>query len=191
MLKYVMTLLVALTGFTTQAQAETIHGVCDPLQGTGGAYGLCVAICEVPAESEECDITFLDGNLVEESFENCRPAQRKLVDKFFDKAPAGTELPCGNYTTTPVEACPCEYPQVADFNSVSLFQDSPLRTTIRGIAFGNTNYSLVTGIQNDGSFYCARFSAVNGVVERVILAIDEAELAQCQTELRAIGELLP
>ena len=93
------------------AQAETIHGACDDLQGTaGGAYGLCVAICEVPAEDEGCTPTYIDGVLVEDSLDDCRPAAMRLVEKFQEKAPVGVELPCGDYQTS--VACPCPNPDI-------------------------------------------------------------------------------
>ena len=112
-MKKLMMMLGALTALVLSygSQAETIHGACDDLQGTtGGAYGLCVAICEVPAEDEGCMPTFVDGVLVEDSFENCRPAAMKLVEKFQEKAPAGVELPCGDYQSS--VSCPCPDPDV-------------------------------------------------------------------------------
>jgi hypothetical protein len=108
-MKKLMMMLGALA-VSAGVQAETIHGVCDDLQGTaGGAYGLCVAICEVPAEDDSCMPTFVDGVLVEDSFENCRPASMKLVNKYLEKA-NGVELPCGNYTSS--VSCPCPDPDV-------------------------------------------------------------------------------
>lgn len=108
-MKTLMTMLAVLL-FGGTAQAATIHGACDDLQGTaGGAYGLCVAICEVPAEDESCMPTFVDGVLVADSLDNCRPASMKLVNKYLEKA-NGTPLPCGDYQSS--VSCPCPEPDV-------------------------------------------------------------------------------
>ena len=117
-MKKLLTTLAALT-LSTGVQAETIHGACDGLAGTGAAYGLCVAICEVPAEDEGCMPTYIDGVLVEDSLNDCRPASMKLIEKFQDKAPAGTELPCGDYTSS--VACPFPDPDFTPGEVTSCF----------------------------------------------------------------------
>ena len=113
-MKKLMTILMTMPLLlVAAAQAETIHGACDDLQGTaGGAYGLCVAICEVPAEDPGCAPTFVDGVLMEDSLDDCRPAAMKLVEKFQEKAPAGVELPCGDYQSS--VACPCPDPGITN-----------------------------------------------------------------------------
>jgi len=115
-MKKLMMMMLGALAVSAGAQAETIHGACDDLQGTaGGAYGLCVAICEVPAEDENCMPTYVDGVLVADSLENCRPASAKLIEKFHEKAPVGVDLPCGDYQSS--VACPCPDPMMDNISA--------------------------------------------------------------------------
>lgn len=105
------TLTVGLIAIASLARSEPAPGLCDELKGTpNGAYGLCVAIMEVPAD--DCTPAFdPEGSLLAESLIACRPATRKLVDKFLEKT-EGTDikLPGADYQEPAV--CPCQ--SVAD-----------------------------------------------------------------------------
>jgi hypothetical protein len=89
--------LFCVTAYAKTQDGETPaeESVCDELKwATPGLYGLCVAFCE----AQDCEPDFTLAN----PLENCKPASRKILEKYRKKMrPGDPNMPCIQ------EPCPC------------------------------------------------------------------------------------
>jgi len=141
---------VALTQ-TPDGETPANEGICDDLQGgTPSLFGLCVAFCE----AHDC----VPDLGAEDPLENCKPASKKIFDKYnARKQPGDPLMPCLTEGD-----CPCftaedlasfvPAPETPTFAACNHTLDSPVGLTL--IRASGTPFVAAELIENSAPSKC-------------------------------------